>query len=177
MKLLLHICCGVCAIELIKKFRQDGYQITGYFYNPNIHPYLEFKKRMRAVEVLAEQEKIEVYYEKEYGLKNYLRAVVFKEDERCGICYDLRLKKTAEFARANNFDAFSSTLIISPQQNQALIKETGLKIVEDAGIKFIYDNVTDRYAQSKESAKQRCLYSQKYCGSVYSEYERYHHKG
>ena len=177
MKMLLHICCGVCAVALIKKFRSAGHEVTGYFTNPNIHPYQEFKKRMRAVEVLAEQDKIKVHYEKEYGLKDFLRAVVFKENERCSICYEIRLQKTAEFAKKHRFDVFTSTLTISPQQDQALIKSIGTEVAKKEGIEFIYEDATDLYAESKESAKKRSLYRQQYCGCIYSEYERYQNKG
>ncbi|MFH1231069.1 MAG: epoxyqueuosine reductase QueH [Planctomycetota bacterium] len=182
--LLLHICCGVCATGLIRKLKQDGYNITGYFYNPNIHPYIEFKKRLRAVEVLAEQEKLPVHYESSYGLDEFLQAVTpygrlydpQGENNRCMKCYEIRLQKTARKAKELGFDTFTSTLIISPQQNQAVIKNIGENITQSQGIVFKYEALTDLYAECKESAKKRQLYRQQYCGCIFSEYERYNTK-
>lgn len=170
--LLLHICCGVCASALVDKWRKDGIKITGYFYNPNIHPYQEFQKRLRAVQVLAEAEKIPVQYETEYGLRQFLKQVQ-DVPERCNGCYELRLGQTAQFARRNGFDTFSSTLIISPQQNQEKIKSIGEKIAAEAGISFKYEPITQLYDKSREIAKKRSLYRQQYCGCIYSEYERF----
>lgn len=173
MKLLLHICCAVCVAGLLERFKDEGIEITGYFYNPNIHPFQEFKKRMRAVEVLTEQGKITVHYEREYHLKEFLRQVVFKEDKRCEICYQTRLRKTAEFARNNGFEAFSSTLITSPEQKQNLIRTIGERVSKEVGIPFHYESLTNLYLKGKEIARKRSLYRQQYCGCVYSEYERY----
>jgi len=205
-KLLLHICCGVCALGIVKKLKQDGIQITGYFYNPNIHPFMEFLKRLRAVEVMAEQDKLTILYERDYGLDAYLNYVAphakSYDTARCEKCYEMRLTQTARKARELGFDSFTSTLIISPQQNQAVIKNMGEKIAKDHGIIFKYDSIdwqsrfsgilpsiggsnllkqncrpiTDLYQECKEMAKKRNLYRQQYCGCVFSEYERYHHK-
>jgi predicted adenine nucleotide alpha hydrolase (AANH) superfamily ATPase len=184
MDILLHICCGVCAIGLVKKFRQNGYQITGYFYNPNIHPSLEFQKRLRAVEILSEREKIQVVYERDYGLIEFLITLtkdipvesLSNSSQRCPKCYELRLSKTAEFARQNNFSTFSSTLIISPQQNRTLIKNIGENIAQNYGISFKYEPITELYNETKELAKKYNLYRQQYCGCIFSEHERYHYK-
>ena len=175
--LLLHICCGVCAVGLINKFKQDGAKVTGYFYNPNIYPFMEFRKRLRAVEVLSEQEKLLVHYETAYGLDEFLAAVVpyakIYQKERCLKCYQMRLARTAQKAKELGFDSFASTLMVSPQQDQAAIKNIGENIAKATGIGFKYEAVTDLYHECKELAKQRQLYRQQYCGCVFSEYERY----
>jgi len=176
-KLLFHICCGVCAVGLINKFRQDGVQVTGYFYNPNIHPFMEFRKRLRAVEVLSEQEKLPVHYETDYGLDEFLSAVApdgrIWAKKRCLKCYEMRLTRTAQQAKKLGFDSFASTLMVSPQQDQASIKNIGENIAKANGIEFKYEAVTGLYHECKELAKQRQLYRQQYCGCVFSEYERY----
>lgn len=174
MKLLLHICCAVCACALVEKFRQSSIQVTGYFYNPNIHPYLEFQKRLRAVEVFADQDKLTVHYERSYGLRKFLRQIVGEEDNRCPLCYEMRLRRSAKFARDQGFDAFTSTLIISPHQKQSLIKTIGDDIGRSSGIKFHYEPSTELYSRTQELARKRRLYHQQYCGCIYSEYERYH---
>lgn len=178
--ILLHICCGVCATGLTRKLKADGYKITGYFYNPNIHPYTEFKKRLRAVEVLAEQEKLPVHYESSYGVDEFLLAVTpygrIYDNNRCMKCYEIRLQKTAQKAKELGFDIFTSTLIVSPQQNQSVIKNIGENVAQTRGIVFKYEALTDLYTECKESAKKRQLYRQQYCGCIFSEYERYNTK-
>jgi epoxyqueuosine reductase len=178
--LLLHICCGVCALGIVKKLKEERHQITGYFYNPNIHPFMEFRKRLRAVEVMAEQEKIPVLYETDYGLESFLAAVApyakSYETQRCEKCYEMRLRQTARKAKELGLDGFTSTLIISPQQNQPVIRNLGEKFARDNGLIFKYDAITELYPECKEMAKKRMLYRQQYCGCIFSEYERYHHK-
>ncbi|MFH0889509.1 MAG: epoxyqueuosine reductase QueH [Planctomycetota bacterium] len=178
--ILLHICCGVCATGLTRKLKADGDKITGYFYNPNIHPYTEFKKRLRAVEVLAEQEKILVHYESSYGLDEFLMAVAsygkIYDNNRCMKCYEIRLQKTAQKAKELGFNVFTSTLIVSPQQNQSVIKNIGENVAQNQGIVFKYEALTDLYTECKETAKKRQLYRQQYCGCIFSEYERYNTK-
>lgn len=175
--LLLHICCGVCAVGLVDKFRKDGIKVTGYFYNPNIHPFMEFKKRLRAVEVLSEQEKLPIHYERSYGLDDFLGAVApfgrTGAKARCLKCYQMRLSRAAQKARELRFDSFTSTLIVSPQQDQAVIRDIGVRIARDAGISFKYEAITELYSKCHEIAKKRQLYRQQYCGCVFSEYERY----
>jgi len=176
VKLLLHICCAVCACALVERFRSQGIDVIGYFYNPNIHPSGEFRKRLRAVEVFAEQEKIDVYYDKNYGLDSFLAGVApyarLGEPNRCARCYEMRLRKTAEKAKELKLDGFTSTLIISPQQRQDLIKQLGETIGQTVGVPFRYEAVTELYPKSKESAKKRMLYRQQYCGCIFSEAER-----
>ncbi len=176
-KLLLHICCGVCAVGLINKLKKDNVEVTGYFYNPNIHPFMEFLKRLRAVEVLSEQEKLPIHYETAYGLDEFLAGVApdgkIYAPERCLKCYEMRLLKTAQKARELGFDSFTSTMIVSPQQNQAAIRNIGQKIANDTGISFKYEAITELYPECQELAKKRQLYRQQYCGCVFSEYERY----
>lgn len=175
--LLLHICCGVCAGALVEKWQKDGLKVTGYFYNPNIHPYQEFQKRLRAVELEAERDGIKVHYDHNYGLNQFLKQTQSVMDnsngQRCTVCYAMRLNQTARYAREHDFDTFSSTLIISPQQNQELLQTVGERIARENGLKFRYEAVTDLYNHGKELAKKRSLYRQQYCGCIFSEYERY----
>jgi predicted adenine nucleotide alpha hydrolase (AANH) superfamily ATPase len=161
----------------VEKFRKEKTEVMGYFYNPNIHPFQEFHKRLRAVEVFAEQEKLEVLYDKEYGLDKFIAEVnpyaKTGETKRCLKCYEMRLMKTAQKAKELGCDEFTSTLIISPQQKQNDIKRIGAEISKSSGIKFRYEEVTELYPKSKEMAKKRMLYRQQYCGCIFSEAERY----
>ncbi|MFH1227915.1 MAG: epoxyqueuosine reductase QueH [Planctomycetota bacterium] len=176
-KLLLHICCGVCGGPIVQKYKDSGFEVAGYFYNPNIHPYQEFLKRIEAVESLSRQENVPIYYERAYGLDEFMKTVAthgqIHNKQRCSRCYKLRLNQTAQYARDNGYEAFASTLSISPFQDQALIKEIGRKEAESTGVKFVYETMTSLYHKSKELAKEHNLYQQQYCGCIFSEYERY----
>jgi predicted adenine nucleotide alpha hydrolase (AANH) superfamily ATPase len=103
----------------------------------------------------------------------YFRRVVGHEAQRCHYCFDLRLSKTAETSRQNGFDAFTTTLLISPQQKHDLLREIGNKLAEQKGIEFLYADLRKRYSDSRHLTKPLNLYRQQYCGCVYSEWERY----
>ena len=173
MKLLLHICCAVCLAAPIKKLKDAGCDITGYFYNPNIHPFLEFRRRIKALKVLQGCEPFPVVYDEEYGLNEYLRKIEFDNDNRCYTCYELRLEACAEYAKTNGFDAFTTTLLFSKHQNHKKIKLLGNKIENKTGITFAYYDYRYLSDESNDIVKSRMIYKQSYCGCIFSEYERY----
>ena len=117
MNVLLHVCCGPCTVYPLEYLRKNGHRVTGYFYNPNIHPYREFKRRIQALADFSTHKKFEVTIDRNYNLTEYMRRVVFNENKRCAICYDLRLEPTARRAAEKGFNAFSSTLLYSKYQN------------------------------------------------------------
>ena len=142
-KVLIHICCAPCLIGSIMALKQLGKsQIEGLFYNPNIHPLNEFQLRQQTLkEYINSISDIKVHYI-DYDPRDYFLAI---KDEilsplRCFICWQLRLEKTAQFARGNNFSAFTSTLLVSPYQNQEKLKELGEIAGEKYGVRFIFDN-------------------------------------
>ncbi len=173
MKLLLHICCGPCTTYPLPVLRDAGIEVQGYFYNPNIHPFREFKKRMDGVRMLAEQEKLPVEYEQEYGLCEYLRRVVFHEHRRCQICYRMRLEQTAIKAREKGLEAFSTTLLYSRYQNHAAIRALGREMEEKYQIAFYYADFREGWQEGIDRSIDMDLYRQAYCGCIYSEQERY----
>jgi predicted adenine nucleotide alpha hydrolase (AANH) superfamily ATPase len=150
--------------------------VHGYFYNPNIHPFREFRKRLAAMRQLAELQKLTVDYCSEYGLKEYLREVVFKEEQRCGICYAMRLKATVEHAKKIGADAFSTTLLYSRYQKHELIRSTAETLAEQSGVPFYYQDFRQGWQQGIDMAIEADLYRQPYCGCIYSEQERYDKK-
>ena len=113
MKLLLHTCCAPCLFYPLEKLSLEGFEVTGFFYNPNIHPFAEYSRRKEALAVLASG--IEIIYA-EYLPSEFFRAVNLKETapERCGICWRMRLKKTAQAAKESGFQYFTTTLLVSP---------------------------------------------------------------
>ena len=173
MKIFLHVCCGPCAAYPVKVLHDDGHEPTGYFYNPNIHPYREFKRRMTALRELSRIMDFPVDYEAEYGLREYLRQVVFHEDSRCGKCYAMRLEATAAKAMESGADSFSTTLLYSRYQNHDLIKRQGQIMAEKYGIPFYYQDFREGWKQGIDMSIEMDLYRQPYCGCIYSEQERY----
>ena len=173
MTVLLHICCGPCAVYPLEVLKKEGVAVRGFFYNPNIHPYLEFRKRLEAVEQLASKVDLPVEYHREYGLKDYLRKVVFNEDSRCGLCYDIRLLEVVEQAKKTRADAFSTTLLYSCYQNHELIRHKAEQLAEQHKIPFYYQDFREGWQQGIDMSKKMGLYRQSYCGCIYSEQERY----
>lgn len=173
MKLLLHICCGPCACYPLAVLQEQGVAVRGFFYNPNIHPYREFQRRLEALEQLAARRQLEVDYQREYGLRHYLQQVVFHEEERCRICYTMRLQAAASQAAKQGADAFSSTLLYSRYQQHELIRQLGEEAGAKEGVAFHYQDFRRGWQKGIELSKEWELYRQPYCGCIYSEEERY----
>jgi len=173
MTVLLHICCGPCALVPVSTIRAAGYTVTGFFYNPNIHPFKEFQRRLESLEIASQQLELPVEYDRHYGLREYLRSVVFREDSRCELCYEMRLRATAQKALAMRANAFSTTLLYSRYQNHALIKEHGDALAVELGIPFYYEDFRTGWQEGIDLSLAMGLYRQPYCGCIYSEQERY----
>ena len=176
MKLLLHACCAPCLIYPLERLREKSFQVTGFFYNPNIHPFSEYQNRRRAIEDFIKPDNLEVIYP-EYDPADFFRAVNLKErNGRCHICWSLRLKTTARAAKEKGFSHFSTTLLVSPYQDQELLKAIGGDISGEEGIEFYYEDFRPGFRKAHEIAHARGIYCQKYCGCIYSEIERYTEK-
>jgi len=173
MKILMHVCCGPCTAYPLRELRAEGHEVSGFFFNPNIHPFKEFKRRLNALEELSRHEDFPVEYERTYGLREYLRQVVFHEDERCGLCYAMRLEPTAQRAKETGADAFTSTLLYSRYQNHALIRAQGAELAKKYGLIFYYRDFREGWQEGIDMSIEMGLYRQPYCGCIYSEQERY----
>ncbi|MEW6100995.1 MAG: epoxyqueuosine reductase QueH [Candidatus Omnitrophota bacterium] len=171
MKLLLHTCCAPCLIYPAEKLKEKGFEVTGFFYNPNIHPFSEYTNRKNAITQLDGN--IEVLYP-EYNPAEFFQAVNLVEErlERCPVCWFLRLKKTAEEAKARGFAAFSTTLLVSPYQDQEALKRIGQDLARELGTEFYYEDFRPGFRDAHNKAKQKGIYCQKHCGCIYSEIER-----
>lgn len=182
MNLLLHICCGPCACYPLKKLRGDGIEPTGYFFNPNIHPYQEWERRLKTAVNFAAATQLTFITDKNYGLREFVAKVTPVIDEplklgatkkRCGICYAWRLEQTAKTAADNGFDAFSSTLFYSIYQNHALMKQIAQVMADRYGVAFYYEDFRTGWDEGIAIARELDLYRQPYCGCVFSEEDRY----
>jgi predicted adenine nucleotide alpha hydrolase (AANH) superfamily ATPase len=173
MSILMHLCCGPCSLYPLEVLQNKGHKVCGYFFNPNIHPFREFKKRLGAVEEMAAHRNLKVDYLRDYGLRDFMRKVVFNEENRCAICYEIRLTAAVEHAKAVGADAFTSTLLYSRYQNHEKIRQIAEKLAVQHGIPFYYEDFRQGWQQGIDKSREMGLYRQTYCGCIYSEQERY----
>jgi hypothetical protein len=173
-KLLLHVCCGPCATATLDWLRAEvTKEITGLFYNPNIHPEAEYLRRRAGMEQVSQILELPLRcLGEEDGLVEYLQQVAFREAERCRVCYAMRLAQTAQQAAADNCEVFSTTLLISPYQNLEEIHQIGKALSKLWGPDFLFQDLRPYYPASRQKAKELGLYQQKYCGCIFSEMER-----
>ena len=172
-RVLVHSCCTHCAAYTVDHWRQQGYEVSALWYNPNIHPYTEHQHRLEAMQSLAQEMNLPLILEEGYDIIAYFRKVVGHEAGRCQHCFRLRLSRTAETALQKGFDAFTTTLLISPHQKHDLLREIGNELAVEKGIDFLYADLRKRYSDSRRMTKGLNLYRQQYCGCVYSEWERF----
>ena len=155
MKLLLHICCAPCSIMCIKKLREEDIDVTGFWYNTNIHPYMEYKARRDTLKKYSEMINLNVIYKDEYGLREFTKNTINILDNRCRYCYYSRLDEVARYAKENGYDAFCTSLLISPYQKHDLIKEVGKSLEKNMVLNFII-MILDHILK-KEEKKQKDL--------------------
>ncbi len=176
MRILLHTCCGPCALYPLRTLRTAGHDVTGFFYNHNIHPYQEYLRRRDAVLQMAELEALPLIMRDEYNLEEFLGNVASNPDKRCSYCYASRLRATAVVAASEGFDAFSASLLYSRYQKHDEIRELGERIGKEYGVVFHYQDFRPGWQEGIRLSKELGLYRQQYCGCIYSEKERYQPK-
>ena len=173
MKLLLHTCCAPCLIYPLERLREKCFDVTGFFYNPNIHPFKEYNIRKQAVLDYSKSSGVVILYP-DYEPKEYFRAVNMMEDgvERCPICWYERLEMTAQLAKKSGFTHFSTTLLASPYQDQDSLKKIGADIAGVQAVEFYYEDFRPGFKKAHDEARSTGMYCQNYCGCIYSEMER-----
>ena len=176
--ILLHSCCAPCSSHVIT-FLKEYFDITIIYYNPNIYPYEEYKKRkeeqIRFLNEIKSKNKLNII-DCDYDNNIYEKTIKGLEKEkeggsRCYKCFWLRLDKTAQIAKENNYDYFSTTLTISPYKNSTVINEIGKKLETIYNITWLYSDYKkkDGYKKSIQLSKEYNLYRQNYCGCIYSK--------
>ena len=173
MKTLLHICCAPCANQCIDVLRTDGFEVTGLWYNPNIHPFTEYRARRNCLREYAAQIELPVIEKNDYALRPFVREVAADISGRCVKCYEMRLFETAKAAAEGGFDSFTSSLFISPYQNHELMREVAERAAHEYGVEFLYRDFRPYFRDGQTFAREHGFYIQKYCGCVFSEEERY----
>ncbi len=173
MKVLIHTCCGPCSIYPVEVLQKEV-EVAGFFFNPNIHPFTEWRARRETMARYAADIGLEMIFDDGYLLEEFIRGAISQEGDRCAFCYRMRLHRAAAAARENNFDAFSTTLLVSPHQKHGLVREAGEAAARETGIEFLYRDFRPGYREAVARSRELGMYRQKYCGCIFSEKERYY---
>lgn len=173
MKILIHICCAACFSAPYFHLKEEGFDIHGFWFNPNIHPYQEYLKRLETLQEFSAKEDIRMICKDEYNLDDFLQKTAFRENERCRICYYDRLKYAAIVAKKGDFEFFTTTLLYSKFQKHDMIREIGESLGKEYGIKFYYRDFRQYWKEGIKLSKELGMYRQQYCGCIYSERDRY----
>jgi predicted adenine nucleotide alpha hydrolase (AANH) superfamily ATPase len=175
LNVLLHICCGPCSIVPVESLSRQGHRLTGFFYNPNIHPYREWKLRAGALKAFAETQGLDTVFDTGYDLDGFLEKTLplSRSRERCRECYRMRLDRSAARAAETHADAFTSTLLASPYQQHDVIRDEAEELAEQYGVPFLYQDFRPTFKMGMARAKMLGLYIQPYCGCIFSERERF----
>ncbi len=171
MKILLHICCGVCAAGVVERLALEGHQVHGLFYNPNIHPRQEYDRRLEVARKVAQKLNFPLEVPP-YTPEEWFKETIYLANEpeggrRCEVCFKLRLKEAYLYMKDCGADAFTTTLTISPHKSAAVINRVGWEI---GGERFLARDFKKKegFQRAMELAKKWALYQQNYCGCIYS---------
>lgn len=170
----MHTCCAPCSVYCIDKLREEGIEPTAYWYNPNIHPYTEYKARRECLKEYTKSINVQAIFEEEYGLDEFCKEAVKNLNARCvNYCYPVRLRKTFEYAKEHGYDTVTTTLLYSIYQKHDFIKKLMEQYSEEYGIDFLYRDFRVGFWEGHQKAHDLGLYMQKYCGCIFSEEDRY----
>ena len=171
MKLLMHTCCAPCSVYCIDSLRKENIEPVLYWYNPNIHPYIEYKTRRDTLKQYSENINVNLIINDEYGLDEFCKNVVGDLENRCSnYCYPVRLEQTVKYAKENGFDSFTTTLFVSPYQKHEEIKRICEELAKKYNIQFLYRDFRVGFREGQAKARELGLYMQKYCGCIFSEH-------
>ena len=174
MRFLLHTCCAPCSVYCIKTLRTNNIEPTLYWYNPNIHPYQEYKARRDCLREYAKIVKVDLLEDDAYGLDEFVCNTYNKLSTRCqDYCYPKRLRQAFEFAKDHGFDTITTTLLYSIYQKHDFIKELMESLSAEYSINFYYHDFREGWKEGQMEARRIGLYMQKYCGCIFSEEESF----
>ena len=172
--LLLHTCCAPCSVYCIDSLRKEEIEPTFFWYNPNIHPYIEYKTRRDCLKGYLKSIKVKGIFKENYGLDEFCKNAIKDLENRCvKYCYRARLSETVKFAKENGYEFFSTTLLVSPYQKHEELKAVCEELAELSGVKFLYRDFRVGFREGQKKARELGMYMQKYCGCIFSEEERY----
>ena len=175
MKIVLHICCGVCAAGAVERLASEGHQVMGLFYNPNVHPMEEYNRRLEVAREVARELNFPLDVGP-YTPKEWLKETSGLENEpeggkRCEVCFRLRLEGTYHYMKEHGWDAFATTLTISPHKSADVVNRVGREV---GGERFLARDFKKKsgFQRATELARKWSLYRQNYCGCIYSRREK-----
>ena len=173
-KLLLHTCCAVCSAYVLEKLGRE-YDLTVFYYNPNIHPEEEYLRRLKESRDYCQKINIE-FIERPYDTDKWFESTRGHEQDpergkRCKICYRMRMEATADYVKKNNYNIFATTLTISPHKDASSINDIGLELEKKFGIKYLEADFKkqDGFKKTMDIANQEGFYKQNYCGCLFSK--------
>jgi predicted adenine nucleotide alpha hydrolase (AANH) superfamily ATPase len=174
-RILLHICCGICASSVVQRLREENFYVVGFFYNPNIHPQEEYERRLGVACEVARILNLELI-KGPYEPDDWFKLIKGLEDEpeggrRCSVCFRMRLEETWKKASQMNISKFTTTLTVSPHKNATAINEIG-KAIDSSGFLSCDFKKQEGFRIAIDFAKRYNLYRQNYCGCIYSMYRK-----
>ena len=177
MKLLMHTCCAPCSVYCIDELRNEDIEPTVYWFNPNIHPYMEYKARRDCLKEYTKSINVNAIFEEDYGLDEFCKNAVKDLSGRCkNYCYPVRLEQTAKYAKEHGYDTFTTTLLVSPYQNHEALVEVAECMAKKYDVNFLYRDFRVGFREGQNKARELGLYMQKYCGCIFSEEMRYYNR-
>ena len=172
-RVLMHTCCAPCSAYCVEHLRAEGIEPVSFWYNPNIHPYQEYKARRDTLKDYAAQVGMELLIKEDYGLRSFVKAVADDIENRCTFCYTSRMEETARYAASHGFTHFTTTLLVSPYQDFDGICRVSQELAQRYGVQFLQRDFRPGFRDGQSKAREAGLYMQKYCGCVFSEEDRY----
>ena len=176
MRVLLHICCGPCAIMPIRHLVAQGHEVAGFFFNPNIQPLTEYLRRREGALQTTTAHGIPLLFPSnapEYDIATWCREAYAFPEGRCAYCRASRFNMAASMAHALGFDAFTSSLLYSRHQNHEGMRTAGEAAANKCQALFLYQDFRPFWQEGIAMSKELGVYRQQYCGCVFSEEERY----
>jgi predicted adenine nucleotide alpha hydrolase (AANH) superfamily ATPase len=173
MKVLLHICCAPCTIYPLRVLRAQGHEVSGFFFNPNIHPFTEFRRRLDTVSVYSTVAHLPVTVDDTYDVESFLNRVLPLGKDRCLACYRVRMERTFTEACERKAEAVTTTLLYSKYQRHEEIISIGNELSATYGVPFLYIDFRSGWKEGQEESRYLGLYRQQYCGCIVSEQERF----
>jgi epoxyqueuosine reductase len=173
MKLLLHICCAPCTIYPLKVLRAAGHHVTGFFYNPNIHPYTEFQRRLQTLKTYSQISLLPLSVDEGYDLEAFLVAALESGPDRCLACYRIRLDRAFRKAVDEGTEGLTTTLLYSKYQRHEALRAIAEELSSHYDIPFFYADFREGWKEGQEESRRLGLYRQNYCGCIFSERDRH----
>ncbi|MFH0809419.1 MAG: epoxyqueuosine reductase QueH [Pseudomonadota bacterium] len=178
MEILLHVCCGPCAVYSLDALRAEDLLVNGLFYNPNVHPLAEYRRRLDTLERYAAAQEMPLRCEPGWPVEDWLRAVAGNEGpERCRFCYRIRLERSARICAGRGLSAFTTTLLYSKYQRHDWVRQEGERAAALFGVEFIYRDLRLGWKEGVRRSKELGMYRQQYCGCLLSERDRWGGRG